>query len=129
MADKKEQIIIEDGESVREDKKSVTDGGETDFLETGIYTYKFKVPYTWEGTTYTEIIFNFGMLSGVDMKEVERELSLEGRVVFSPLYSDTYLLGLAARAANVHSSVIENMPIRAALTIREQARHFFMRED
>lgn len=131
MADKKDQTIIGDGENVREEKEIVTGNGgdESDFLETGIYIYKFKAPYTWEGKTYTEIKFNFGILSGVDMKEAERDLSEEGRIIFSPLYSDSYLLNLAARAADVHPSVIENMPIRAAIAIRERARRFFMQED
>lgn len=99
------------------------------FLETGVFTYKFKKPFSWEGITYDKLMFDFGGLSGIDLKEIERELASEGRIAFSPLYSDAYLMGIAARAANVHPSVIEHMPIKAAMEIRERTRSFFMQGD
>lgn len=105
------------------------DEEERAFLETGVFIYKFKKPFSWEGCTYNEMRFDFGSLSGIDLKEIEREMASEGRIAFSPIYSDTYLLGIAARAAGVHPSVIEHIPIKAAMEIRERTRSFFMQKD
>lgn len=91
-----------------------------------VYVHKFKKPYVWEGETYNEITFDFGSLKGTDLAEVEDEMNAESKYAIMPEYSIAFVFKLAARAAGVHSSVIENLPLADANIVRKKTRSFFM---
>lgn len=91
-----------------------------------VYVHRFKKPFVWEGETYSEITFDFGSLKGTDLAEVEEEMNSEGKYAPVPEYSISFVFKLAARAAGVHSSVIENLPLADANIVRKKARSFFM---
>ena len=94
--------------------------------ESGVYAHKLKKPFEWEGETYTELRFDYASLRGSDLAEVEDEMSAENKYAIIPEYSIAYVLKLAARAAGVHSSVIETLPLADANIIRKKTRSFFM---
>lgn len=91
-----------------------------------VYVHRFKKPFVWEGETYNEITFDFGSLKGTDLNEVEIEMQSENKYAPIPEYSIAFVLKIAARAAGVHSSVIENLPLADANIVRKKARSFFM---
>ena len=101
--------------------------GEQAAGNSGVYIHKFKKPFTWEGVTYDALTFNFEGLKGSDLEAVEEEMSAAGQYAISPEYSVIYILRLAARAAGVHSSVIENLPLHDANVIRGKTKTFLLR--
>lgn len=111
------------------EKKEIVESAvqEQDFLSTGIFVLKLKRPLDWEGEHYSELTIDLGSLTGEDMEKVEMELAEEGRIVFDPLYSDAYMFKLAARAAKVHSSVIEHLKLVDAAEIRGRVKRFLTR--
>lgn len=92
-----------------------------------VYVHILKKPFTWEGVTYEKLTFDFGGLTAGAMEEVDDELAAEGRYAIVPEYSAAYTLRLAAKAAKVHISVLENLPLYEGNVIRKKARNFFMR--
>ncbi|MBE6901398.1 MAG: phage tail assembly protein [Ruminococcaceae bacterium] len=110
MAEKLEEKIVDE---------EIEDGG--------VYIHKLKKPFTWEGTTYEELTFDFDSLTGKDMELVELEMSREHFIAYAPDSSSTYMFRLAARAAKVHYSVIENLPLVEANTIRLKMKYFFLK--
>lgn len=92
-----------------------------------VYVHVFKSPFEWEGQTYEKLTFNFGGLTAADMEDVEDEMAEENRYAILPEYSAAYVLRLAAKAAKVHISLIEHLPLREGNIIRKKARAFFMR--
>ncbi len=92
----------------------------------GIYVHKLNKPFTWEGETYTELTFNFDGLKGSDLEAAESEMNMEGKYAPVPEYSIAYVMKIAARAAHVHSSVIENLPIKDANVIKNKTKSFLL---
>lgn len=107
-------------------KKELIDNENEKVESDSVYVHRFKKPFVWEGETYNEITFDFGSLKGTDLAEVEDEMNSEGKYAPVPEYSITFVFKLAARAAGVHSSVIENLPLADANIVRKKARSFFM---
>lgn len=95
----------------------------------GVYVHKLKSPFTWEGTTYSEFTIDFNKLSGADLGAVEQEIAAEGRFAVSPEFSSVYALKLAARAAGVHSSVMQRLPLYDANAIRREVKAFLVNGD
>lgn len=90
----------------------------------GVYVHELEQEFEWEGQKYKELRFEFSRLKGSDLEAVETEMSIDGMFALSPEYSVAYQLKLAARAANVHCSVIENLPLRDANAIRAKTKAF-----
>ncbi|MBP0983094.1 MAG: phage tail assembly protein [Oscillospiraceae bacterium] len=95
----------------------------------GVYVHKLKKPFTWEGVTYTEFTLDLDGLKGSDLEAVEDEMDMEKKFAMIPEYSISYIMKLAARAAKVHSSVMENLPIRDANIIKNITKNFLLRKE
>lgn len=96
--------------------------------QNGIITYKLKKPFTWEGKTYEEINMDFGSVSGKDMDNIEKQILMtEGSLSVSPEFTSSYMFKLAARAAGIHHSVIENMSFEDAYRIKAITRNFIIK--
>lgn len=90
------------------------------------YTHRFRTPFSYEGKTYTELIFDFGKLTGKDGLDIEAEIQALGRPVIIPSLSGEYLLRMAARACTtrIGFDVLKAMPLSAYNRIRSAARNF-----
>ena len=91
-----------------------------------VYVHKFRKPFSWEGDTFVELIFIFGGLTAADMEDVEDEMAADNRYAIIPEYSTAYVMRLAAKAAKVHISLLEHLPLYDGNIIRRKARAFFM---
>lgn len=102
-------------------------GGEVPAERFSGYVHVLKKPFSYEDETFKEFTFNWDMLSGKDMVDIEREMSDDGEFALSPEYSTSYLLRLAAKAADVNYEVIKCLPIDEASVIRNKTRDFLRR--
>lgn len=93
----------------------------------GAYVHKLKKPFSYEDKCFEEFTLNWGLLTGADMADVEREMSDEGEFALSPEYSTSYLLRLAAKAADVNYEIMKHLPLDEAVIIRNKARDFLRR--
>lgn len=97
-------------------------------IEDNGITYKLTQPFTWEGKTYTHLDLDFGSLRGKDMEQIEEEIISSGESLqMIPEMTSSYLFKVAAKAAGVHHSVIENLPFTDALKVKIKARNFILR--
>lgn len=119
---KKANATQEAAEEKAENKANVTDSD----TPQDAYTHKFQKPYTYEGKTYTELVFDFEELIGDDLVAIENEMTAVGEFALTPEISTAYLYRLAARAAGVGSDVIANLPIRDFGKIKNAARDFLI---
>lgn len=92
----------------------------------GVYTHKFKRPFTYEGKTYEEMTFNFERLTGRDMIAVETEMQMNNEYALAAEISQRAQAKIAARAAGVGSDVIEAMPLNDFNRITSAARDFLL---
>ncbi len=98
-------------------------------VHTGVYVHKLKKPFEYEGEKYEELTFDFNKLTGRDLEDIETELSAQGHFVTSPEFSSRYAYKLAAKAAGIHSNVIESLPLFEANAIRRAAKNFLLYGD
>ena len=111
-------------ESPAEDSaKAGADGAEK---STGVYKHVFKTPFTYEGTEYKEITFNFERLTGRDMIVIENEMQAQNEYALAAEVSQNLQSKIAARAAGIGSDVIEAMPLRDFNKITNAARDFLL---
>ena len=92
-------------------------------------SYILIKPFEWEGKTYTEFAFNFEGLKGTDLIAVEDEITMDGGYIITPEISTAYMVKLAARAAGVGSDVVENLPVRDFIAVKNMARDFLISTD
>ena len=92
-----------------------------------VYVHTFKKPFEWEGVSYDKLTFDFGRLTAMDLEDIDDEMAADNRYAIIPEYSTAFVLRLAAKAANVHISLIEHLPLFDGNLIRKKARAFFMR--
>lgn len=92
----------------------------------GVYTHKFKRPFTYEGKTYEEMTFNFERLTGRDMIAIETEMQMNNEYALAAEISQRAQAKIAARAAGVGSDVIEAMPLNDFNRITSAARDFLL---
>ena len=104
----------------------------------GSYTHVFKKPFTYEGTTYESLTFDWEHLTGKDSLNIERELRLHGLTVVRAEYTPEYLISFAARACTyrdeagkrkVSAFTIQAMPVRDFRAICAKARIFLQRAE
>jgi len=105
-------------EQIEASEEGMADGG---------YTHHFKKPFFWEGKEYRTLHFAFESLTGRDMVNIEKEISLtEGVTVLAPAMSTPFLLSMAARACGLGADVLNAMPISDANKIASKARSFLL---
>lgn len=102
----------------------------------GTYTHVFQEPFTYQGTTYEKLTFNWKALTGKDSVAIERELL--GRNVTTVLaeFTPEYLAAMAVRACTyrnadgfrtVTTDTLYALPLPEFRTICAAARRFLMR--
>lgn len=94
--------------------------------DVGVYTHKFKRPFEYGGTTYTELTFNFERLTGRDMVSIETEMQMNNEYAIAPEISSSFQAKLAARAAKIGSDVMEATPLPEFNRITNAARDFLL---
>lgn len=119
----KNDVEVKTEDSVDVDTKNAEN------TDPGVYVHKLKKPFQWEGVTYEEITFNFNGLTGMDLENVETELAAQGHFVANPEFNTRYAYKIAAKAAGIHCSVIEHLPIYDANTIRRAVKDFLLYGD
>jgi len=91
-----------------------------------IYKHKFNPPWEHGGTTYEEMEFDFGKLSGNDMLNLEEEiLATTGRHLV-PEFDKAYQYRFAAKAAGVSADTIAAMPATDFNRICNRSRSFLI---
>lgn len=86
----------------------------------------FAPPYVYEDKSYSELQFDFEKLTGTDLVSIENEMAAVGEYVLSPEISTSFLCRLAAKAAGVGTDVIEHMPIKYFIKVRNMSRDFLV---
>lgn len=92
----------------------------------GVYTHKFRKPFTYEGKTYEKLEFNFERLTGRDMVAIETEMSDNNEYALAPEISRIFQAKMAARAAGVGGDVLGAMPIVDFNKITNACRRFLL---
>ncbi|MBQ9269666.1 MAG: hypothetical protein IJ206_09145 [Oscillospiraceae bacterium] len=93
-----------------------------------IFTLTLKEVFEYEDKEYSEIVFDFGKLTGHDALEVEREMQEEGiGFVRNDAYDGGYQMITAAKASGVAKDVLLALPFRDCVTIKREARKYLSR--
>lgn len=94
-----------------------------------IYKHMFAKPFTYEGKTYNELVFDWGSLTGQDSLAIENEMQSLGKPLIAPEFSGEYLIRMAARACTkkIGSDILIAMPLGDYNKIRNRARSFLLR--
>ncbi|MDD3109041.1 MAG: hypothetical protein PHH32_00165 [Eubacteriales bacterium] len=94
----------------------------------GTFTHTFKKPFSYNGTEYTSLTFDFEGLSGNDTLQIERELARKGRTVIVPEFNGDYLAHMASRACEetIGVDAFGMMSLRDFNAIRGAARRFLL---
>ncbi len=104
--------------------------------DVGCYIHTFQKPFVWKDTAYTELRFQWDVLTGKDYLAVAGELERLNRMLIAPQFDGNFLAGIAARACTerdekgkrvLSTEAIRSMPIRDFQTIIGSARSFFLR--
>ena len=90
------------------------------------YSHRFNTPFEHDGQKYITLDFHFGKLTGHDMVKIEQEMQDENVYVIASEVSKNFQCKLAARAGNIGSDVIMDMPIRDFNKITNEARAFLL---
>ena len=92
------------------------------------YIHTFKKPFTYDGQTYTKLVFDFSKLSGEDDLAIESEMQSLGRPVVVAELSGEYQIRLAAHACteNLDVDAFAAMPLKDFRQIRNHARSFLL---
>lgn len=114
---------------VQEKTANSTDRSKKQLGSARVYVHTFEEPFTYEGETYKEIVFDFGRLRGKDATSLEDELAAEGRYVISPELSDVYLSKVAVRASDpvITFDAMEELPYVDFKKIINAARNFLVK--
>jgi len=90
------------------------------------YTHRFNTPFEHDSKKYVTLDFHFGKLTGHDMVKIEQEMQDENVYVIASEVSKNFQCKLAAKAGNIGSDVIMDMPIRDFNKITNEARAFLL---
>lgn len=93
------------------------------------FTVRLDTPFDWEGSTYNELVFDFGKIKMKDYMGIAHELRSRGRPIISPTFDDDFLLRAAALActAPIGVDALEELPIDVGVQIRILVSAFFGR--
>lgn len=132
MSDEKRTTTIQDAAEQAERLKREA-GEQTDV---GSYTHVFEEPFTYEGTTYEKLAFNWKTLSGKDSASIERELLNRNVTTVIAEFTPEYLAAMAARACTyrnadgfrtITTDALYALPLPDFRAICAAARRFLLR--
>lgn len=102
----------------------------------GTYTHVFQEPFTYQGTTYDKLTFDWTTLSGKDSVAIERELLNRMVTTVIAEYTPEYLAAMAARACTyrndsgfrtVTTDMLYALPLPEFRAVCNAARRFLLR--
>lgn len=108
---------------------------------TDTYTHNFKTPFSYEGKTYTSLVFDWGKLTGQDGLDIENEMQALGKPVVVPTFSGEYLIRMAAKACTTTTTgpdgnprrlsdeAFRMMPLADFNRIKSRARSFLLKSE
>lgn len=100
------------------------------------YTHTFKKPFEFRGHTVTELIFNWGGLTGADHQAIEDDMLRRGKTPIIPSFTGAFLAGMAVRACTgrdangiriLDADMLRALPILDYQAIYMSARLFLLR--
>lgn len=115
---------------------SVLDGDELDAAlkqslkeSAATYVHRLREPFTYEGSTWENLTFHFGRLTGRDSLTIENEMALEGKALVAAEFSGEFLVRMASRASaeKLHPKVLLALPLSDYTKIIGRARSFLLR--
>lgn len=93
-----------------------------------VYTHVLKEVFEYEDKEYSEIVLDFGKLTGRDALEVEREMQAEGiGFVRNDAYDGGYQMITAAKASGIAKDVLLALPFRDCTVIKRETRKYLSR--
>ena len=92
----------------------------------GAFVLTLAKPYTYEDKTYEKFVFDFEGLTGVDLVDIETEMTAVGEFALSPEISTSFMCRMAAKAAKVGSDVLLHLPIREFAKVKNKAQNFLI---
>jgi hypothetical protein len=94
----------------------------------GVYTHKFKKPFTWGGKEYSELTFDFASLDGDAMINAEKEFRTLGGTTAFPEFDLTYQMIISAHACTevIGSDALKKMKANDFKAITRAARNFLI---
>lgn len=118
MADKAKVTPIDD-EELQVAKEAAESAAPT-------FKLTLKKPFTYNGTEYTELDFDFESTTGADCIAIERELSRKNINVIVPAFSVEYIIRFAARAClqPIGSDAMSLLSSRDYSRVRGAVRNF-----
>lgn len=104
---------------------------EAEEVSTDAYKHVFKKPFTYMGSTYTQLTFDFDAMTGKDSLAIEHELSAKGVNVLAPAFSVDYIVRFAARACTtrIGADAFDSMSIGDFNKIRARTRGFLLKAE
>lgn len=90
------------------------------------YVLTLAKPYTYEDKTYEKFVFDFEGLTGMDLVDIETEMTAVGEFALSPEISTSFMCRMAAKAAKVGSDVLLHLPIREFAKVKNKAQNFLI---
>lgn len=92
----------------------------------GHYVHKLDPVFTWEGTTYDKLEFDFTKLKLSDSLAVEDELIALGKGALVPEWNSQYLVRLAAKACTspIGSDMLSALSLNEGRRIISRTRNF-----
>lgn len=101
-----------------------------------MYTHTFEKPFQFRGHEISELVFDWGALTGQDSQAIEDEMLRHGKTLVVPAFTGSYLIGMAVRACTlrddnnlriVDEDLLKALPIRDYQKIYMSARRFLLR--
>ena len=100
-------------------------------VDADVYVHHFSTPFTYEGKTYENLVFDFGRLTGADSLAVAREMKSRGQILVSREIDDDYCDRMALRACDqkIGLDTLLAMPVRDYNRIFSRMRSFFIQSE
>jgi len=95
-----------------------------------LYKHVLQAPFTYEGKEYTEMVFDFGKLTGETAQAIETELAGEGiGFVRNEATDGRYQLLTASKASGIPDDALTALPMLDNLRIKNAARRYLVDGD
>lgn len=96
-----------------------------------IFKCTFKRPATYDNLVITDMVFDWGRLTGQDSLDIENEMLALKKVAIVPEFSGEYLIRMAARASDprVGADFFKRLPLGEYNKIRSAARSFLLKSE
>jgi hypothetical protein len=132
MSEEKRTTTIQD--TAEQAERLEKEAGEQ--TDVGSYTHVFEEPFTYEGTAYERLTFNWKTLSGKDSVSIQRELLNRNVTTVIEEFTPEYLAAMAARACTyrnadgfrmITTDALYALPLPDFRAICAAARRFLLR--